>query len=261
METTVEVPEPNFSEAERTTDLESEGGVTLCCNVCSAEFSAYASIIGADCEIRIDDHPDVHVTTEEPFYSPPDEDDGWFLRDVPEHPHDIFSESHQQLVEFLDTDIDNDGSSLINRMVFAQFVFAFEAYLGDTLINNIKGDAIAIENLAKRKKCDVRLNSPKADESKSLEEKVTTYLASTPHHNVRVAYQRYKTALGVAIFEPGLEWKQLTEAMRLRHDCVHRNGRNSSGQRLEDFTNGYIRDVADLLIGIVNRIEDQISPF
>jgi hypothetical protein len=61
----------------------------------------------------------------------------WVDLDIPDDPHSVFMDSYHQSGSILADNGGEDGSSLINRMVFAQHVTALEAYLGDTLLNAI----------------------------------------------------------------------------------------------------------------------------
>lgn len=62
----------------------------------------------------------------------------WVDLVIPDDPHSIFMDSYHQSGSILADHGGEDGSTLINRMVFAQQVSALEAYLGDTLLNAIR---------------------------------------------------------------------------------------------------------------------------
>lgn len=49
--------------------------------------------------------------------------------------------------------------------------------------------------------------------------------------------------------------------MRLRHDCVHRNGFNKDGEKLTNFTKAYVAEIADAFRKVVHRIDLALSPF
>ena len=81
--TEVQVPEPDWGAAESFSDLTSEDDTTVTCNHCSTEFPAYVMNNGSSCEITLDGHPDARVHADPPFFTPPDEDDGWLNHEIP----------------------------------------------------------------------------------------------------------------------------------------------------------------------------------
>src|SRR5690348_14798772 len=79
--------------------------------------------------------------------------------------------------------------------------------------------------------------------------KVRRYIRDVRWHNLAKADVLYKMALKIDLFNIlGNDRKdKLFEAIRLRHDCVHRNGFDVDGKRLDRFTEDYIKEVAEAI--------------
>ena len=53
------------------------------------------------------------------------------------------------------------------------------------------------------------------------------------------------------------------QAIRYRHDCVHRNGKDKDGIKLNVFTKEYVVEIAKVTYHLVEAIEQKVfnSPF
>lgn len=186
----------------------------------------------------------------------------WLDYAVPENPHTVFLNSYLHTSELLKEKGSNDGANLLNRMVFSHQVTALEAYLGDTLINVVMDEPECLQRLIAR-----------ADELKqekfSLEEiskernlvhrKVREYLRGILYHNLSKADVLYEIALGFGILNKMKDRKAMFVAMSLRHDCVHRNGRDKDGKELTVFTKGFVQTTADRIKDLVAEVEAEVD--
>jgi hypothetical protein len=68
----------------------------------------------------------------------------------------------------------------------------------------------------------------------------------------------YNTALQVKILDLISDKSSLFNAIKLRHDCVHRNGFDKDGKELTVFTKKFVQDTADLIKGFVAQIEAEV---
>jgi len=72
----------------------------------------------------------------------------------------------------------------------------------------------------------------------------------------------YKIAIGLDLFDLlGAKKDGLFKAIEYRHDCVHRNGYDSEGNRLEIFTKEYVQEIADIMKDLVEDIEKVVYPY
>jgi hypothetical protein len=256
--TEVDVPEPNWS-AERASDAGSEDQTDVQCPKCKAGFPAFCSNSASSCEITLDDYPDTTIETELAYYEPSDEDDeGWDADyEPPDNPYWIFTASHDQAIELLNSS-GGDGTHLINRMVFAHLIGALEAFLGDTFINAVMKDE---EKKKKLLQFDTELAGRRFGLSEVnadpdlVNKEIRSYLRSVLYHNIAKVHVMYKNVLGVDVFEVlGERKNDLFKAVEYRHDCVHRNGFDKDGVKLEVFSKEYVTGASEIANALVNGI-------
>jgi hypothetical protein len=180
---------------------------------------------------------------------------------VPNHPHGIFMDSYQHAGDILAAHGGDDGSDLINRMLFVQQVSALEAYLCDTLLK-AKDNKESMKRLVV---CDRYLRTEKytlADiicNPDLVAETVRAYLHSLVYHDLKRVNFLYRKALGVQVLREGADNSKLFKAITYRHDCVHRNGLTKDGIPLTVFTKSYVQEIADVVRSLVDQIEREID--
>ncbi|KRR29621.1 hypothetical protein CQ13_38445 [Bradyrhizobium retamae] len=132
----------------------------------------------------------------------PPKPDEWLGYDVPPNPFTIFMDSNRQTSDLLADHGKEDGRHLINRLMFSHQVTALEAYLGDTLLNAVAGDAEAMQRLidgddelAKEKFTLAEIRK----EPNLVARKVREHLRGILYHNLAKVDVLYNIALGVRI--------------------------------------------------------------
>jgi hypothetical protein len=247
------VPEPHWGAGDNVSEWTAEDQTDVQCPACHVEFPAFVSNGASGCHITFDDHPMVEIDANNAFYSPADDDipDDWVPDDYepPENPFRTFKISHDQALELL-TSNGGDGSHLINRMVFAHMISALEAFLGDTFIRTVM-----IDEVKKRKLLDFDEHLKKdkytladiAADGEFVNTQIRKHLRSIIYHNIAKVSVLYKGVLGMDIFKIlGSDKDVLFKAINYRHDCVHRNGYDKEGNKLNVFTKEYVAKVADI---------------
>lgn len=257
--TAIEVPEPDWGEAEDFSDLNSEGPTEAACNRCKTDFPAYVTNLAGACEVLLDDHPDVHVSCDMAFFSPEEED--WLELETKGDPYAFFNQSYGQAAQVLAEHGGEAGAHLINRMVFAQQVSALEAYLGDTLMRGVAADKDALQRLIET---DKELLSEKvtlveiAKNPELLKDRVKSHLRAVLYHNLQRVDFLYRTAFNIRILGSKDQNAHLLQAIKYRHDCVHRNGMDQDGNRLTVFTLQYVQESANRMKALVDRVQAEL---
>jgi hypothetical protein len=92
-------------------------------------------------------------------------------------------------------------------------------------------------------------------------ETVTKHLREILYHNLPKVNALYKVALEIDFFSmlEKDEIKTLNQAIVLRHHCVHRNGKDTEGNRLEDFTPKYVDSVLGLTTMLVRKLDAAVA--
>lgn len=263
----VRVTEPNWRASEKMPELTSESETVVVCNLCSAVFSAYVRNRASDCTVILDHYPELEVLAYNAFFLPR-EDDEWLNTDLPENPSAIFMNSYHHAGDILaeygigGSGVLSHSAFIINRMVFAQQISALEAFLGDTLIQQVKRSKIAMDRLLANDSDlkEVKISLAEIANSPDIVSKIVEeYLQKILYHNLSKVAVLYKIALGVEIWPDEIIRKCLFRAIQYRHDCVHRNGRNKDGNELQVFTTPYVKEILDAMLNLVNHIAANIQ--
>lgn len=178
----------------------------------------------------------------------------------------MFLRSLEEVTTFLDKHGVKDGSDAMNRMIFAQCFSMYEAYLCDTFLNlvfsNETNQNIILNQHNELKKISVPIaeliNHRELTVDKIIRAKINSIIRETLFHNLAKVIQLYGM-FKIGIFDDDKIKNALFEAVVLRHHCVHRNGYDKEGERLEVYTKSYIKEIADAMLSSVNCIESNIS--
>ncbi|MFK4489567.1 hypothetical protein [Bradyrhizobium sp. USDA 336] len=187
----------------------------------------------------------------------PDLDD-WSDYAVPDDPYSEFMASYNETSALLAEKGSDEGHALLNRMIFSHQITAMEAYLADTLLNAVLNDDDAKSRLMSD---DKDLNEQKftisqiAAEPDIVARTIERYLRSILYHNVLKVDFLYSCALQIKILTLVSDKARLLKDIRLRHDCVHRNGFDKDGNELNVFTKDYVQATADLIMDFINKLE------
>ena len=178
----------------------------------------------------------------------PEYDDEWLELPPPDNPFAQFQTSYRESTDLLARSGSDAGNRLVNRLVFSQQVTALEAYLGDTLKNEVLRDLTAMQRLLEAdedlKKEKVTLLEVFKD-SGFVQKKVRDHLRRMIYHNLAKVDALYKIALGIGILDLATDRKSMFDAVLLRHDCVHRNGADDEGRPREVFSKVFVQQTAD----------------
>lgn len=240
-------------------------GIEIECIFCHERFDAQISLDSDESKITFDKYPITEIEFD-PVYSEGIEQDYWesdYLFEQPESPYNIFKIAHSDVVNFTKKYGDNNGYNAMNRMIFAQSFSVFEAYLCDKFLNivfeNEENRKIFIEKHDQMKKVTFSLSDMiskgnlSADEI--IEKTIIQTIQKTLFHNLSKTiklFRMYKMNIFATQEDKGLLFK----AVEYRHHCVHRNGCDKDGNKLDVFTKDYNFKIAAAMLATVEKIED-----
>ena len=253
------VPQFNFN-VERMSDLHSEDQIEFECPSCETEFAGDVTCTSASCEIAISEPSAFTMIGDPPMFSADPEE----AYEPPTDPFSLFQETTQRCLIVADMEFDaRNDPQFLKRMAFTTIVTALETYLSDSLLNEIKANNAALGSLIAKDRHFAAMKIPLADlvnspDFASLH--VRKSIQEIPFHNLPRADVIYKSALGISLRSDEDRWKRLNEDMRIRHDCVHRNGHNSDGERREDITSDFVMRAADDCRSLAQAVETQLRP-
>lgn len=258
--TEVGVPEPDLS-GEKTSDMTADGEVEVQCFMCQAVFDGYAYASPSHCDIELVDYPSTTVHADMPFYSSSNDPDDWEMYVVPEDPHEIFQSTIGPLRGILADYMNAHTQRLLTRMVFSQSITAFEAYFCDTLIKNVTAAPNAMKAVLKKDGSLSQARFSLGDVLASpdiVRREIEASLRNRLYHKVEDVARLYANALDISITPNRDDMARLKTDIGYRHDCVHRNGVNKEGSRLDVLTKEYVAETIEVVARFVAHTENQV---
>ena len=146
-------------------------------------------------------------------------------------------------------------------MCFVQYISALEGYLAETLVQGVDDDA---EARARMIKADEKLRDMKIPlseierESDIVRRRVRSRLRDFVYHRLIEVDRIYTEVFEIKLFADDKEKARLVEAVRHRHDCVHRSGLDRNAKRNEAFASPYVNNVAVAIETIVQRVQQAL---
>ncbi|MGY2492185.1 hypothetical protein [Cupriavidus sp. CP313] len=228
-----DVPPANYSQED----------IVLECPHCSVPFEARVTNSPSNCVVNLHEYPRVKVIADALLFATlPDEiTDEWLNDFIPASPFEIFNSTNNHLSDILDEygaggeGVLRHSAQIIHRMVYASAISALEAFLSDTLMGSVTGHRAfmtqLVENHPAFKQMTTSL-SEALNDSFVVHKKVQHYLSNQIYHNLENVQPLYKHAFNVSIFNEREHTQRLLDAVQLRHDIVHRNGKNKRGEEI-----------------------------
>ncbi|WP_143266406.1 hypothetical protein [Paraburkholderia caledonica] len=260
-QSTVRLPDPRWDGVTQLSQVSGTTDVELKCSHCHRIFNATASYSGVDAIVALDDYPETRVQAGSAGYVMSFDSNWWAHTEAPADPYRIFLDSYQHVGDILADHGGADGANLINRMVFVQQFGALEAYLGDTLVKHVMEDMGAVRRLLRVDRTLMARSFGLADvldEPDIVRREVKSYLKSLLYHRLDQVSSLYKNVLEINIWRSSAVRAELFKAVTYRHDCVHRNGYDLEGTKLDIFTQKWVQNVADATKAVADCIEDQL---
>lgn len=175
--------------------------------------------------------------------------------------HKTFHESIKNIHIMLDTSMENEIiSQAFFRMLYANIVTSMEVYLSDGFINTVMANPALIRRLIES---DPEFSKRKFTYSDiyncmdKLEDAVKEHLLGVIYHNIWAVKKMYESVLNIEF--PKSTIQPVNEAVMIRHDIVHRNGKNKKTGEIHVLSKDIIRKCADNMLDFINRIDEQLK--
>ncbi|MGG2054646.1 HNH endonuclease signature motif containing protein [Lysinibacillus pakistanensis] len=129
--------------------------------------------------------------------------------------------------------VDSSVNKAFYQMLYSNVITTLETYLSDAFINTVIGNNLYIRRLIET---DPEFKKRKFELSqifKSMEEiknTVLDYLLDIIYHNIGKVQQLYKNVLQI---EFPSDLSNISKAVKVRHDLVHRNGKEKNGDLID----------------------------
>ena len=148
--------------------------------------------------------------------------------------------------------------NVLRRLLFANVIAALETYLSDTFINRTMGDSILFQRYLDTEKLFQERKFPMKDALRMVTEikaVATKELIEMVWHNIGKVKTLYADVLLVELGDLA----SIAKAVNIRHDIVHRNGRQKDGTD-RAISAVEITDLIGLVRGLAARIDLALNP-
>lgn len=149
--------------------------------------------------------------------------------------------------------------SAFMRMLYLNVITSLETYLSDAYINTVLSSPKYIRKVVEtdkaftEQKFDLREIYDKYD---NISEIVQDHIIGVIYHNIWKAKVMYKNTLNI---EFPNDIREMSKAVSIRHDLVHRNGKNHKTGKTHQFRKEDIDKTIEMALGFVNHIENDIK--
>lgn len=223
--------------ADRESDAQGHAEQVATCPGCERQHSIGITNTGASLVAELADGKTSVRVVGDPVHQPEDlwEAEAYQRANLPADPGKIFKFATYD-IDYIAGEIEhspNGSITALNRMLLVQHFSAIEAYLSDRLIRLVLDDAGAMSTLVKGNKewAAEKIGIVElASNPDAFRDWVHTRLRELMYHNFSKIDHYYRSALGSTIFPDEATKRTLMEFVPVRHDCVHRYGRDHDGR-------------------------------
>lgn len=170
-----------------------------------------------------------------------------------------FSNHVRDTVEVLDQidSLDEPYRKLLYRTLFANIISSMEAYLSDRLIQKVLSDAKYKRQFTEKFK-DFQNEKIPLTNLFSMMDKIDSHIRKSLreiiYHNLDRVKPIYKSVLNIDLGDIGILMKDVT----VRHDIVHRNGKDKDGN-MREITKEDVLNLAQRVSDFIGNIEGQFT--
>jgi len=245
--------------------------VEVDCIWCNEKFSGDFIVRSGVASVEFDDYPELTVCVDPPLFQEHDDYDEWLADEYllwisSDEPWPVFERTYADIDNLLRAHGSAKGDAAINKMIYGHCFSMYEAFLGDTFVRFVCSSAenqdrfIADSSPARGVK--ITLGDLQKHRTQSVDTlvklQITQIITSVSFHNLERVIALYRI-FGIDIFENDAARELLFEAVKHRHDCVHRNGYSRDGKRLDVYTADYVHKVAEQMAHSASFVNRQIA--
>lgn len=248
VEEDVEVPSPDLM-AETHSDSVNSDFTDVVCEHCGYEMTVdlHTGFYGGYGEIE--DVEDGLVEVVEHF---PEEDDEYYEQQ-------LYEATHTEIERALDSiEVLNDNvKQFLYRLLYANVITSLETFLGDTLKREVLKDEESLRKFVESYKPFKNIVMNLSDlyvKKESMPTFVTTTLRELLYHDLRKIKPIYHDALGIDLGDVS----EIYKAVLVRHDLVHRNGKNHEGVE-HTITEEMVRELQTNVKALMDSVNNQIE--
>lgn len=252
----IEVPETDWT-GDNTDERFTQSQEDVFCSHCNEGYLLEVQNSDGRVAVWIVGHEEQDVSATDAYMTEPD------LNDLPE-PGDI-------AVNILSTLADvrlvvkaaepSFYKATVHRMAFIQQFAALEAYLSDTIVTQVLEKpwvlAASLKGIEELKDMKLSIAEVNADPD-IVRRTVASHLRDLLYHNFAKVMEIWKVTLNFPLFSDRDLQVRMFKSVPIRHDCVHRNGKDKSGAERTEVDDAFVKQVDEDITAMVRHIEASI---
>lgn len=242
------VPQPDLL-AETHADSVNSDSVDVVCEHCGHEMTVdlYTGFYGGNGEIEGVEDGSIEV---DEYY--PEEDDEYYEQQ-------LYEATHTEIERALDSIEDlNDGvKQFLYRLLYANVITSMETFLGETLKREVLRDENSLRKFVETYKPFKSISMNLSDlyvKKENMPAFVNMTLCELLYHDLRKIKPIYRDALDIDLGDV----TELYKAVLVRHDLVHRNGKNHEGED-HTITEEMVRELQTKVKALMESVNNQIA--
>jgi len=151
--------------------------------------------------------------------------------------------------------------SPLNRMLYANIITAMESYLSDAfkkiVLSREDKLRLFVETTKEFQHQKISL-SDIFNRMDKIKQEVSDYLSGISFHNIGKVEALYKGTLGIDF--PRESTRRIHKAIAIRHDIVHRNGKNNDDGKLHEIDHEKIQSLSTEVNKFLRELDKQLRP-
>ena len=241
------VPSPDFS-AETHHDSINQDFDDAVCENCGAQYNVILTNGFYGGEGEIEDVEKILDVDE----SIPGEDDEYYDKQ-------LFKDTHSDTEKALEAidGLPQEIKDNLNRLLYANTISKLEVYLCDTIVSYVL-------SCEAHKQKFVQNYEPLAEQKfpmksifakfNSLDKLIKGALTSIVYHDVELVRKLYKNVIGIELPPT----KEIEEAIEIRHDIVHRNGKDKEGN-MRNISKDDVEHLSDHILDYIYEVDTMVQ--
>lgn len=173
--------------------------------------------------------------------------------------YDVFNKNISNIKKLSQICIDDyETAKVMNRLLYANIITAMETYLSDALIETTFNSSELINNFSSSNEETVKRKISINDALKGKKyilDIINEDMRSILYHNIPKVKKIYKFTLAIDFH---LEAEKLMKFVDVRHDIVHRNGKNKAREEIE-ISKEDIDDVINKVVEFITDLDSKLT--
>lgn len=174
--------------------------------------------------------------------------------------YETFIANMDNIKNMLSTNAFEDSiKQVFYRLLYSNIITSMETYLSDAFINTVMKDRSLFRRLVET---DPEFKKRKLTVSEiynfltELEDVVKEHLLEIIYHNIWVVKNMYKCTINIDFPE---EMEEINSAVMIRHDIVHRNGKDNKTGNFHILSEEIILKCIDNITNFIRHIDSQLN--